>query len=263
MRAAASGQFLRIMVLGGVDTGKSTFCRAALAAMTNDGHRAALIDADVGQKIVGPPAAVTVADGAAPEVLAGLAFVGTTNPLQGFSRLIEGVRDLRLSFEDCILVTNTSGLVSAGGKALKRAKIGTFQPDLLVAIGNDQKLDRILAGYSGRCVRLARSPLAQRKSRGDRRLARQEAFRRYFEGAVVQRISSEGLEALAHEGRPPPQRLLVGLVDDRDRDLALGLLLRVEGRSASVLAPAAPQATQLTPGQLVLDGDFRDAGQVG
>ena len=49
-----------ILVLGGGDAGKSSFCRFLLAELLAAGHRVAVVDSDLGQKDIGPPATVTV-----------------------------------------------------------------------------------------------------------------------------------------------------------------------------------------------------------
>src|SRR3712207_7920129 len=50
-----SAQRRRVLVLGSGDVGKSTFARLILRAASAS-RRTALLDLDVGQKIVGPPA---------------------------------------------------------------------------------------------------------------------------------------------------------------------------------------------------------------
>src|SRR5690606_35645179 len=63
-------QPITAMVLGPVDAGKSSLCRALLASAAREQLKARLIDSDVGQKLVGPPAAVTAADVQTPAQLA-------------------------------------------------------------------------------------------------------------------------------------------------------------------------------------------------
>src|SRR3954451_21991417 len=63
------------LVLGAADVGKSTFCRFLLGHLRARGRRTALLDTDVGQKTVGPPACVTLAGADR----SALFFVGTTD----------------------------------------------------------------------------------------------------------------------------------------------------------------------------------------
>ena len=109
----------RVLILGPNDVGKSTFARVLLDDARQEGRRAALVDADVGQKTVGPPAAVTLGypDGDALS-LARLAFVGTTNPVQGWRLLIRGLGRLSDEANADLTVVNTSGLLRGPGRRL-------------------------------------------------------------------------------------------------------------------------------------------------
>src|SRR3954471_20845945 len=80
----------RVMVIGAADIGKSTFCRVLLGAARASGRTAALLDADVGQKTVGPPACVTASEASGSR----LVFVGTTDPVRGWRCVVDGTRTL-------------------------------------------------------------------------------------------------------------------------------------------------------------------------
>jgi hypothetical protein len=74
-----------ILVLGGGDAGKTSYCRFLIAQLLGAGERPAVIDADVGQKMVGPPATATLgyAEGMAEQWTAAAEafhFVGSTGP---------------------------------------------------------------------------------------------------------------------------------------------------------------------------------------
>jgi polynucleotide 5'-hydroxyl-kinase GRC3/NOL9 len=56
MERIAAGDVRRVLVLGPGDAGKSTFCRVLLRHAVRNGRGVALLDADPGQKLVGPPA---------------------------------------------------------------------------------------------------------------------------------------------------------------------------------------------------------------
>src|SRR2546423_12709494 len=47
-----------VMLIGGLDSGKSTLARALLGAALGSGRRSAYLDADLGQKCVGPPGTI-------------------------------------------------------------------------------------------------------------------------------------------------------------------------------------------------------------
>ncbi len=152
-----------------------------LRRMALEGRNAALLDADPVQKLIGPPACVTLGQGAGQRAAA-LAFIGTVNPLQGWRRLITGTGCLAAEVGDRTpLLVNTSGLLAGAGRRLKAAKIAAVRPDLLVAVGEGMELDAVLADHRTiPTTRLPRSPHARRKGEGERRALRRSAFRDYF-----------------------------------------------------------------------------------
>ncbi len=244
----------RILVLGAVDAGKSTFCRLLLAATAARECGATLIDADIGQKMVGPPATVTLARAQAPDMLAALAFVGTTDPVAGFSRLIDGLAELRRDAGAGLLVVNTSGYLHGAGRRLKSAKVAVVEPDVLVAIGEDSAAEAVLSEHPTlRHVHLTPAIGARHKGPGCRRAARREAFRRYLEGAALHDLNVPKLGPSLCEG------LLVGLTDKDGRHLALGVVEELDsaGDRARIRSPApAGAAGGLAAGRMRLDWTF-------
>jgi polynucleotide 5'-hydroxyl-kinase GRC3/NOL9 len=246
----------RILVIGAADAGKSTFCRFLAEKAARTGRSTALLDTDVGQKIVGPPACVTMDD---PCGLS-LAFVGSTNPVLGRRRLVEGTRHLaQLTSADCLIV-NTSGLLAGPGRSLKAAKIDALRPDLLITVGEGPPLAPIVQDASVLPVLcVPSSPEARRKTDGERRRARREAFRRYFAQSGLLKLKS-GLLSPSDVEAPLPVGLLLGLSREAGGDLGLGLLLRrPEGDVLEVLSPVSEDdVVQVLPGLLILDEDFAE-----
>ncbi len=245
----------RVMVLGAADVGKSTLCRFLSQKVDATGRSAAFLDADVGQKTVGPPACVTLVEGNRSK----LVFVGTTDPVRGWRRVVDGTRVLANAIGSCLTIVNTGGLVGGPGRRLKADMIAAIRPDLMVVIGGGSDLDHIIANHPNvSALRLTRSPAARRKTKAARRSARQAAFRRYFENGAV-RVFSCGLvpEALRNQ---LGIGVLVGLADEHGTDLGLGVLVG-ESRSITlkVLTPIADiSIRQVTPGSVRLREDFSE-----
>jgi polynucleotide 5'-hydroxyl-kinase GRC3/NOL9 len=252
-----SGGVQRVVVLGPPDAGKSSFCRALLCEAIRIEQAVVLIDADVGQKTVGPPAAVTLAHADRSRTLAGLAFVGTTDPVRGLSRIVAGTRRLLLEAGVSPVIVNTGGLLAGAGRRLKAAKLAAVRPELIVTLGADPNLDTILDRHPVfPVIRLASSPQARRKTSAHRRRAREEAFRRYFQNASVWHLDASGIQ-----GADIPERLLVGFADDSGRDLAMGILLGLqrEQHRLDLFGPdLVGTAISVIPGMLRLDENFRD-----
>jgi polynucleotide 5'-hydroxyl-kinase GRC3/NOL9 len=251
----------RVLVIGARDTGKSTFCRFLYDAATQLGRSAALLDTDVGQKTVGPPACVTLKDRYGLK----LAFVGATNPVLGWRRLVEGTRRLAHEADADLLVVNTSGLLGGPGRRLKAAKIDAVQPGLLIALGDDPALQAIIGDRPERPVlRLPLSPEARRKTDGERRAARREAFGAYFAQASILTLDKGMLTAVEPDA-PLSPRLLVGLADKHGNDLGLGLLIGWrDGSTPEILSPVAQDSIgQIALGSLCLDQNFSEAAPQG
>ncbi len=256
-----AGRARRVLLLGPGDAGKSTFCRVLLRRAARSGRGVAVLDADPGQKLVGPPACATLGRGEAP-ALSALAFVGALDPLRGWRPLVAGTGRLAAEAEADLLVVNTSGLLAGAGRRLKAAKIAAVRPELLVALGEGADLEAALADHHGaiQALRLPRSPVPRRKGAGERRALRREAFRNYFAPAPVWALDVRGLRL---EGEPGGEALpraghLVALADAAGRDLALGIALGGEGLPDLVpLRAPRPEASVvgLRWGPLRLDED--------
>ena len=66
MKSSPSPPRLAFSALGGMDVGKTTFTRRLVNRLTTQGQRAAIVDGDLGQSEIGPPACVGMAFADAP-----------------------------------------------------------------------------------------------------------------------------------------------------------------------------------------------------
>jgi polynucleotide 5'-hydroxyl-kinase GRC3/NOL9 len=215
----------RLVVLGHRDQGKSTFCRLLIERLAATGQPAWLLDADLGQKMIGPPACVSLAEAgeAGALDLRRIRFVGETNPSAAMAAVVASVA--RLASEDAgRLVVNTSGLIAGPGLALKRWTLDALAPEFIVSLGMSEPLAAVLrAQPPAALIRLSPSPAARRKSDREREAARLAAFRTALRGATRGPIGGRVLEDL-HRSPPLPAGPRLCGVSDRDgEDLALGI----------------------------------------
>lgn len=269
-----SAQRRRVLVLGSGDVGKSTFARLILRA-ARASRRTALLDLDVGQKIVGPPACVTLGiagrDGE-PE-LAGLAFVGATDPVRGWRGILNGATRLIGQARADLIIANSGGLLAGPGGRLKASKIQVLAPDLLVGIGDDPALEAVLRAHPAvPSLRLAPSVRATRKTDGERRAARRERFQAYFARAEQQiapmALFFTGDAAAAPQTAfeatdedTPEIGMLIGLADGLGQDLGLGLVTAIDAEAGTVTyrsPPVSGHVARLRGSGLVLDEGFRE-----
>jgi len=184
-----------VMVVGGPDSGKSTFCRAVLEAARRQGQPLALIDADLGQSHVGPPTTLGLKffPPHPPDFFSleadFLYFIGQTSPPGRLLEIVLGLQRLSaVALKRCSLVlVNTSGFISGPTAVrLKLAKAEALAPQLTILLGRGDELVAVsspLRQLSPRTYTLEASSQARLKTWSERWQYRQERFAEYFAGA--------------------------------------------------------------------------------
>lgn len=189
VRYILSKHLRRILVIGATDRGKSSYCKFLINALLREGQTASFVDADIGQKDIGPPATVTLADFAAPVDFTeascnGMYFVGHTSPFAHFLPLVVGTRQLVEAAKGECAVIDTAGLVQGRGRVLASFQIDSLRPDVIVCLERGDELAPIRhAARHLNIIRLRPSHQVIRKSPELRRQLREEAFQAHFKGA--------------------------------------------------------------------------------
>ena len=266
-----------VLVIGGLDTGKTTLSRALLRAALEAGRVCAFLDADVGQKTVGPPATVTLkllrrVEDLEPERLARedlLWFVGSTSPeghlLQVVTAVARLFREAKERGADLVVV-DTSGLVSGvHGQILKYHKVELLQPDLVVGLQRGEELLPLLGViqrfFDTEVVPLGVHPQVVPTSVEQRAENRERAMARYFSGGlhrfrVKPTVFMPALPPLFDLAQL--DHLLVGLSDGAGGYLGLGYLehLPQEGL-LRLITPVAAGPKALRLGSVRLEEGYR------
>lgn len=255
-----------VMVLGAPDTGKSTLSRYLIYRAFAAGERVALVDLDLGQSHLGPPATLGLGlfpprrpgdDSLSPE---GWYFIGQTSPVGAILEVVVGCRflvDQAARQGVGRVVVNSSGLVHGpAALRLKRAQLELLNPTLIFALEQGQELEPLLLALGvAKASWLLRLPVSSRLFRRtpeERRRYREERFRRYFQGArrltlPWRSLVWEGLTwgqgeplkatALEHFGRQLGSPVLYGEFDGR--------------RTVLLLAEPPPGPLDLDPEEMV------------
>jgi len=265
------------MLVGGLDSGKSTLGRAIAGAGLEAGRAVAYLDADLGQKVVGPPTVVSLRQLRAPEDLEpaslsrpdALYFVGATSPQGQLLPLVVGA-DLLLNRAidegADLVVVDTSGLVSGVyGQILKYHKIELLQPDVVIGLQRGEELDPLLGivqrFFNTEVVVLPVDPEVRSVSVEERARNREEAFRRYFNGPIQRwrikpTVFMPALPALFEQEQL--DRILVGLSDGKGQYTGLGYLEYAADEGVLRLLSPVPEApTALKLGSVRLEEGFR------
>jgi polynucleotide 5'-hydroxyl-kinase GRC3/NOL9 len=171
----------------------------------------AYIDADVGQKDIGPPAAITLGypQPGTPWTQvepAAWHFVGHVTPVGQLLPAVLGTQRLVESAQATRTVINTLGFVRGVGRILQAHLIEAIRPDVIIALVKGRELSALLTPYRyHRTLRLPPSPQASTKTPTERQANRERAFRRYFNDAqqtVFERHDLVLQRALLFTGTP-------------------------------------------------------------
>lgn len=234
-----------VMLVGARDTGKSTFARHLLQAAAASGTTGALVDADVDQTTVGPPACVGVRlhpagdDPAAMIDPDRLHFVGAIDPERVVLQQVVATAALTsyARAQADLVVVDTTGVISGvAGETLKYHKMELCRPEVVVAFqrgAEAEPLAGMLRRFFGAEVVMAAVDPEVRPSDPERRRAlRTGAFAAAL-GPPLQKwrvrdtvfapTLPEGLDLSRLDG------VLVGLQDGTGTCLGLGVLEHDDG----------------------------------
>jgi len=256
------------LVLGGVDTGKTTLVRQLVGRWTSQGLRVGLLCADPGQPLIGLPGTLSLT------LLSGdteatqpdrVAFVGSPSShhcqddlLLALARLLR--ESVRLA-PDRVLI-DTCGLVHGpAGISLKQREVDLCAPARVLALQRGEELKPILFPFRRRADvslrRLTPSPQVQRKTPAQRRQNRRARFADYFAHAR-RRAFHLHIECEDLEGR------LCGLMGKEGWTAGLGILCEVASERQEVTCwtplPEETEVTAVQVGSLVLDPSGSELG---
>jgi len=248
------------LILGASDTGKTTLTMS-LAEQLACHQPIGIVDADIGQSHIGPPATVgwAVVDKSAvcladkPPLdfsklaVSGISFVGHVTPvghlLQLTAAIVQGVQQLSKVTE--LIIIDTPGLISGpAAAALWWAVQQILKPRLILAVQRQDELSGIISGLKSfdlQIERIESPPKLPIKSPQERQSYRKSQFVKYFRDAGLYNIS------LADIAVQPGRNLtgesfinrLVALRNQKGMDVALGLITgwQQEGHVMAIKAP--------------------------
>jgi polynucleotide 5'-hydroxyl-kinase GRC3/NOL9 len=194
-----------VMVVGGVDSGKTSFCTFLANEAVTKKLRVGIIDADLGQSDVGPPSTVGFSFVTEPvkdlfDVDAQDAvFVGSTSPSGSINKVIEGLIQLKERVMDIgvdFLVINTDGWVEGEEAAAYKARlIDRISPSIVVGLQSENELTLILNALHGvKSVVIDSPQLIQQRSREKRKILRELSYKKYLKSSKMQSLSFSWIE---------------------------------------------------------------------
>jgi polynucleotide 5'-hydroxyl-kinase GRC3/NOL9 len=261
-----------VLVIGGSDSGKSTVCRWLAAQWAQAGANCALIDADVGQSQLGPPACIGYArlpEGGEREAEA--FFVGDVSPRRVpagvLGALAEAVRAARAAGAQRLVIDSTGWVSGAEAVALKVAKAAILGEVHTVLVEREDELRAFRRAWRGLerfpLHALQAAPEVRRRSPEERRAHREATFREHLAAAVVceidlRKVAVWGAGRLQSPRPAVPAGLLLGLNDIGGRLLSLGVLEELQaGRGVlrCLCRPEGAGAAEVRLGRLFIEPD--------
>ena len=261
------------MLIGGLDTGKTTVAMDAVRHALASGHKPVLVDADIGISTVGPPACVglkhfeseaDLEDVGRPD---GLHFVGAISSSRlvlqqvvATAVMVEQARNL----SDVIIVDTTAVSSGVSGETLKYHKAELCRPDRVIALQRGEEMEPVV-GMLRRFLDLdvvtaptdpglvPLGPDERAKKRAD---AFAKALRPPLERWKVRpTVFAPTLPVGLNLGRL--DRVLVGVQDAAGGCLGLGIL-QVEDDTLRVMTNVGEGMTGLRLGSIRIDPDTYD-----
>ena len=186
------------IVIGKIDSGKSTFCKYLVHTWTASEIRVGYVDSDVGQSTIGPPTTVGLKIFNTPpnqhdySNFFQLHFVGNTTPEGFLLQTLHAVKkmvDKSLQQGSQITLVDTTGFIDGpAARILKQYKIEMLRPQWIVALQAGDEMEHLLRGYEKmgwHVIRLTCSRRVVTRSQAERQRYRNERYKAYFKSAKV------------------------------------------------------------------------------
>ncbi|MEM3627036.1 MAG: Clp1/GlmU family protein [Candidatus Bathyarchaeia archaeon] len=187
------------MVLGTIDSGKTSFCTYLTNKLLSKKRTVAILDGDLGQSDIGPPCTVSYAFVTKPLTdlfnleAENAYFIGVTSPSAAIQKVIDGLVKLEkeiLSNNVDSIIINTDGWIE-GEEAVnyKVQLVKELNPNITFYIQRKDELMPILNALPEfRKVIIESPPTIKQRSREKRRSLRELGYIKYLKNAKVQSL---------------------------------------------------------------------------
>jgi polynucleotide 5'-hydroxyl-kinase GRC3/NOL9 len=230
----------KTIVIGDIDTGKSTFCTYLANLTIASGTDIWVLDADIGQSDLGPP--TTISLGLANEYLTNLSsiradrmfFVGHTSPSSVTEKVIFGISKLASHAYPPPMVINTDGWVADDQAASYKVKmINELAPDIVVGIEREHEVEAILDSFNVTSIRIQPPDFVKPRSREQRKRLRENGYRRFLTNAKTITLPIDMVKTVGGTRLQNHESLIVGLLDCDGFLLSIGILKEIDSKRGS------------------------------
>jgi len=186
-----------VMVMGEVDSGKTSFCTFLANTAIKEKLKVAVIDGDLGQSDIGPPSTIgySILDKCVKDLFdvdaENAYFIGLTSPGTATTKVIEGLFKLKdevTKRKAELIIINTDGWIEGEDAASYKLRlVESLKPQVVVGIQQSDELLHILTGIGNAKVYIVDSPSAiKKRDREKRRILRELSYKKYLRGGKIQ-----------------------------------------------------------------------------
>jgi polynucleotide 5'-hydroxyl-kinase GRC3/NOL9 len=182
---------IKTMILGPVESGKTTLSAFISNFLLENGYRVALIDADIGQEDLAPPTFIALTYPRKPFIwqrtllAESIRFVGCNSPQYCSARLVVALKDLvdeaMASGVDAVVINTDGWVQTPAAMDLKLTLIRWVKPNVVISLSNS--LTAIIRRSLPELVDVMYAPspkVLRERGREDRKKLRAQAYERFL-----------------------------------------------------------------------------------
>lgn len=220
---ASSGKPVSALVLGAVDSGKSSFCTYIANRLLREKRKVAVLDGDLGQSDIGPPCTVAYTFIMKPVTdlfnlnTKSAVFIGVTSPSTVINKVVEGLAALKegmLANNPDFIIVNTDGWIDEEDAVYYKIKlVETLNPDVIFYIQKKDELATILNALEKfRKIAIEYPAAIGQRSMEKRKNLRELGYTKYLRNSKVQSLPLSWLKVEESDvfglnsGRENPRR---------------------------------------------------------
>lgn len=182
----------KVIIIGDIDSGKSTFCTYLINKMVDKGINPSIIDADIGQSDLGPP--TTIGLGIVKDYVLSLSslnvekllFIGDTSPSFVKEKVINSIKKLIKVIPEskAPILINTDGWV-LGEEAIvyKKRMITEVSPDFVIGIAKNNELMELMNSIEENFIIIKASEMVKKRNKEERKRFREQKYWSYLKNA--------------------------------------------------------------------------------
>ncbi len=264
-----------VVIVGDVDSGKSTLCTLLANECFRQGLRVGVIDGDIGQADIGPP--TTVSSGRLKTHVFSLQdlspeksyFIGDTSPSLVSRKLSQNLVRLKEEVAGVVevLLVNTDGWVrDREALQYKHSILTQIRPDLILGIDTDGDLNSLLELQTVTTLKLSRSGYARTRSKEERKRAREYGYKRFLQNAKRIDLSLSEVKLRRYDSYQQLRLdkdlrgVLAGLLDDEEKLIAIGRIEGLRNGTLGVKTVLAKSPRIVELGTIVLSSTYEEVG---